>query len=74
MDVVAHNIEMIKNYFCSPVISEVLDEAITRLKKFEPKKIHMSDGHASCPNDDCHEDLLRFMNYCPTCGQALKWD
>ena len=60
-------------------IEEVNNDAITLLKEQEAKTPveyeHNGYWYYICPTCGNHdEELLRQWNYCPFCGQAVKWE
>lgn len=53
-------------------VEEACIVACEALEKQIPKKpIAVDDGSHECPN--CHDPEIYFDDYCPTCGQKLKW-
>lgn len=51
-----------------------LTELLTRDNAMEPQRIELGGGiYYRCPWMMCNEDVNRFMNFCPGCGQRLDW-
>lgn len=51
-----------------------LTELLTRDNAMEPQRIELGGGiYYRCPWVACNEDVNRFMNFCPGCGQRLDW-
>lgn len=53
---------------------EILDNAISILKRMEPKEMELEGGGSSwwhvCP--ECHGMVDEYDHFCRHCGQALK--
>ena len=52
--------------------------ALAMLKEQEAKTpvecVHDHYWYYTCPTCGTHEELFREWNYCPFCGQAVKWE
>jgi len=49
-------------------------EAMARQEPKEPRRFELGGGiYYKCFWSSCDEDLNRFMNYCPKCGQKIGW-
>ena len=50
-------------------------EAMARQEPKEPRRIELGGGYYyKCFWKSCDEDLNKFMNYCPKCGQRIGWN
>ena len=54
-------------------ISELHAERMELKRKATPRKALRSTAGPMCPNH-CHLILNTAMDYCPMCGQAIKWE
>ena len=63
------------HYICTEPEGYVFKKAIEALEKQVLKRVkYISDGYANCPV--CEEELAGYCcpNFCPNCGQAIKWN
>lgn len=77
------------DFVASNLQSYPIAEALTRLQEYEdvgsveeftelkelqtPKKPSAVDMQNKCPNIDCFENVLRYYDYCSSCGQKIDW-
>lgn len=55
-------------------IEDRILEAMARQEPKEPRRIELGGGlYYKCHWISCDEDINRFMNYCPGCGQRIDW-
>lgn len=56
-------------------IEQKITELLIRDEPKEPEKVELGGGiYYRCPWLSCGEDINRFMNFCPKCGQRIGWD
>ena len=54
---------------------ETIVNALRKQEPMEPKKHELGgDYYYKCHWLSCGEDINKFMNYCPKCGQKIKWE
>ena len=57
---------------------DAVEDTLALLKDHEAKTPveceHNGYWHYTCPTCGNHEELFREWNYCPFCGQAVKWE
>ena len=83
LDILENGLKYGEHYYSLPQLIEM----IKVIPSAEPKEVYYSgDGYAdgemvydmaNCPNCDCtfeESDEIWGCNYCPHCGQALKWE
>lgn len=55
-------------------MEERIVEALSKQDAMEPQRIELGGGlYYKCYWTACNTDINRFMNYCPGCGQKIKW-
>lgn len=55
-------------------IEERIIELLNRNEPKEPQMITLGGGHYyRCGWLKCSEDINKFMNFCPRCGQRIDW-
>lgn len=58
--------------------NETMEQKITELlirdEPKEPRRCELGGGiYYKCAWLSCGEDINRFMNFCPVCGQRIGW-
>ena len=55
--------------------NEQKTDALMNAVPRKPRKVELGGGYYySCPWVSCNENITKWYNYCPKCGQKLDWE